>query len=124
MRLFNRIQRFDDGELLGDFAHVLTPPDTRGVNQYVRLAAALEGDLDSITGRARLIKDHHTVFAQQAIDQGRFPDVGATNHADTNAFAAGVGRDAGIAFGKRFKYHVHQGRNIAPVGSGNRPGVA
>ena len=121
--LFDRIQRFDDRELFGDFTHVLTPPNAGGVDQHVRLAVALERDFDSVAGGARFIEYYHALFTEQAVDQRRFTHVRAANHANANAFAACIGRNAGIPFGEGFKHRINQQRYVAAMSGGNRPRV-
>ncbi len=115
MALLDGFQRLDDRELLGDLADVLATADAGSIDQHVRLATTLEGDLDGVACRARLVEDHHALLAEQSVDQGRLAHIGPSDHSDTNTRRAGVGGNVRITLGEGLEHFLYQGGDIASV---------
>ena len=55
-------QGFDNREFLYRFTHIFALSNASSVDQRIAPTAALVIDINAITSRARLIKDHHTLF--------------------------------------------------------------
>ena len=76
LRVLDRLQRLDDRELLDRFEHLAAPSDSRGVDQRVALAAALEVDVDRVARRAGLVERDDALLAEDRVDERRLADVG------------------------------------------------
>ena len=55
---------------------------------------------NTVTRCSRLIEDHHSVLAQQAIDQGRLSHIGPAYHRNTNARSALIYFGIGVTKGQ------------------------
>lgn len=82
VRRFDRPQGLDDRKTLDRLAALAAFAQTRGVDQRVLSALALEWHLDRIARRARLGGRDHAHLAHQRVDQRRLADVLATNDGD------------------------------------------
>ena len=83
--LVDGLQSFDDRKFLYRLFDILTPPNPRRVNQRIGMSVAFVLNENTVTRCPRLIEDHHSVLAQQAIDQGRLSHIGPAYHRNTNA---------------------------------------
>ena len=57
-------------------------------------------DVDRVACRPRHVRDHHTLFAEQLVDQGTLADVGSTDQCDSNQvrFGGFLGDGQGLLF--------------------------
>src|SRR5258706_14515318 len=94
VRVLNRLERLDDRKLLDLFDDLAATANARGVDQRVRLAAALEIEVDRIARRAGLVERDHALFAEQHVDQRRLADVRPADERDARGRLL-VPRDAG-----------------------------
>ncbi len=99
--VLDRLQRLHHRELLDFLVDLAALAHAGGVDQRVLLVVALEGDVDAVAGGAGLVIDHHAVFAEHAVDQGRLAHVGPADDGDLDAvLLARAGNALGfLAFG-------------------------
>ena len=70
MGISNRLQGFDDRKFLHRLAHIFTTPHPGSIDERIGLPAPLIVDVDTVTGRSRLVENNHPVLAKQSIDEG------------------------------------------------------
>src|SRR4029453_15437963 len=71
-------------ELFDDFGHFAATTHTRGVDERVAAAAAVEIEIDRIAPGAPLPEGDHALLSEERIDQGRLADVGAADDRHEN----------------------------------------
>ncbi len=137
--VLDRLQRLHHRELLDFLVDLAALAHAGGVDEGVLLVIALERDVDTVAGGARLVVHHHALLAEHAVDQGRLADVGAADDGDLDTILLARARDAHrlFAFGdfgvQRFfdlvawqvaEHSLHQRIDAAALGAGHRDGVA
>jgi hypothetical protein len=61
---------------------LLVPADAAGIHHHIGLAAELTGTILAVPGQAGLIRHQGVPATGQAIEEGRFADVGTTDQGD------------------------------------------
>ena len=79
---FDRLQRFDDAELLDRLADARLAADTGRVDQHVFAIGTLEAHLYRVSRRTRLVEDDQPVLAEQSVGKRRLADVRAPDDGD------------------------------------------
>ena len=117
--MLDRLQGLDDRKFLHYAAGLAAAADAGGVDQRVAPAVALEGNFYTVPGRARLVEDQYPVFAQQAVDEGGFADIGPAG--EGNPDAAVIFVRSGMLF--RFESIQHMAHELFHAGAlGGRDG--
>ena len=83
---FNRLHRFDNGELFHCFVHFAATAHACGIDDGKRFAFALEIDMDTVARRTCHIEGNHTLFAENGVNQRRFADVRTTDNGKNRMF--------------------------------------
>src|SRR5690606_32582136 len=106
VRVLDRLQGFHHGELFHRFENLAAPTHARRVDQRVLFVIPFEWDVDAVAGGTRLVVDDDPVFAQHAVDQGRFADVGPPDDRQLDAVFLARARNAFglLAFGDLFAF--------------------
>ena len=136
--VLDRLQRLHHRELFDFLVDLAALTHPGGVDEGVLLAIAFERDVDTVTGGAWLVVDHHTLFAEHAVDQGRLTNVGAADDGDLDAILFAWARNAhgflafgdflveGFVFGitrQVAEHGFHQGIDTTALGTRHRNGV-
>ncbi len=71
--------------------HAAGPPHARRVDDPKRALVPLQHHVDRVARRARHLAHHHALFAQQAVDERRLPDVRPADDGDRRLVLRGLG---------------------------------
>ena len=99
------------------FEPVVGRADARRVDEAEQYAVDVHRLLDGVARGARDLRDHGAFLAQQAVQQGRFPDIGGSDDRHGHAPFEGIAQREGVAQGLYFGVDpAHRLPQFGPVG--------